>query len=152
MLEKFVGDEAVALFGIPDGCPGYVEAAARTACRLLDIGASVSHDWQRNIDLVQPRRGVHIGMAMGRVQLVEPRAFDRARLEVIGECLNIAGRLLALASQNEIMVSNVAHQALLSSPYEFVEQEPFQAHNVGTIRAWRLIPPPSPWAPRTVTG
>jgi hypothetical protein len=43
MLVQFVGDEVVALFGIPDRRPEYVEDALRTAFRLLDIGDSVSH-------------------------------------------------------------------------------------------------------------
>ena len=141
MVAQFVGDEIVALFGVPDRRPGYVEAAVRTAIRLLDIGASVSHDWQRKIDNVQPRRGVHIGMAMGRVQLVAMRALDHARLGVVGDCLNIAERLLPVADQGQIVVSNVLYHALQASPYTFVEREPFEAHNVGLIRAWQLLPP-----------
>lgn len=147
MMDQFVGDEAVAFFGIPDRRPGYLEAAVRTALRLLDIGASVSHDWQRKIDHVQPSGGAHIAMAMGRVQLVSMRAFDHARLAALGDCLNIAGRLLPVAGPGEIVVSNVVRQALSASSYEFVEREPFEAHNVGTIRPWRLLPPagkPSP--------
>jgi class 3 adenylate cyclase len=141
MLLQFVGDEVVALFGIPDRRPGYVEAATHTACRLLDIGSSVAHHWQRQIDHIEPDGGVHIGMAMGRVQLVQLRALDHGRLAAIGDCLNLAGRLVSLASPGQIMVSNVLHHALDGSRYEFLEQAPFEARNVGTIRPWRLIPP-----------
>jgi class 3 adenylate cyclase len=119
MLVQFVGDQVIALFGIPDRRPGYVEAAARTASRLLDIGASVSHDWQRRIDHVQPRGGVHISMAMGRVQLVSMRPLDYARLQTIGDCLDICSRLLPLADQNEIVISNILRQSLQRSGYEF---------------------------------
>jgi adenylate cyclase len=139
MLSQFVGDEVVAVFGIPDRRPGYVEAALRTAFRLLDIGASVSHDWQRKIDHVQSTSSVHIGMAMGRTQLVTMRALDHARLAMIGDCLNIAGRLVARADQGQIMVSNVLRHAVQATPYEFVPQEPFEARSIGTIRAWQLL-------------
>ena len=139
MLDQFVGDEIVALFGIPDQRPGYVGAAVRTACRILDIAASVCHDWQRKIDNLQPTRGVHIGMAMGKVQLVSMRALDHARLAVIGDCLNLASRLTDAAHQNEIVVSNVLHYALQAEPLTFVEREPVEAKNLGLIRAWQLL-------------
>lgn len=141
MLEKFVGDEVVALFGIPDRRPGCVEDAVRTAFRLLDIGASVSNDWQRKIDHLQPGGGAHIAMAMGRVQVVSMRALDDAHLTTIGDCLNIAARLLPLAAQGQIVVSNVLRNALRSSAYEFEAREPLEAHNVGTIQPWELRAP-----------
>lgn len=143
MLVQFVGDAVIALFGIPDRRAGYVEAAIRTATRLLDIGASVSHDWQRKIDHVQPVSGVHIGMAMGRAQLVPMRSLDHSRLAVVADCLNIAARLQPEAAPHEIVVSNVLRHALQASPHEFIEREPFEAHNIGTIRPWRLIPSPA---------
>lgn len=140
MLVQFVGDEIVALFGVPDRRPGYLEDAVRTATRLLDIGASVSREWQRKIDNLQPSRGVHVGMAMGKVQLVAMRALDHAHLAVIGDCLNVAKRLTDAAGQNEVVVSNVLHYALLASPFQFVEREPVEAKNLGLIRAWQLLP------------
>ena len=141
MLVQFVGDEVVALFGIPDRRSGYVEDAMRTAIRLLDIGASVAHDWQRRIDHIQPRAGVHIGIAMGRAQILAMRALDQARPAVIGDCINMAKRLASLAGPGQIVVSNVVRHALQSSDYELVEREPFDAHNVGLIRPWQLVPP-----------
>jgi class 3 adenylate cyclase len=148
MLVQFVGDEVVALFGIPDQRPGYVEAAVRTAARLLDIGASVAHDWQRTIDHVQPQSGVHPGMAMGRVQLVAMRALDHARLAVIGDCLNIAKRLVGVAQAGEIVASNVLRHALQSASYDFVERGTFEAHNLGRIQAWQLRLPAAVGTPR----
>src|SRR5262249_54821750 len=126
MLAQFVGDQVIALFGIPDRRPGYVEAAARTAFRLLDIGASVSHNWQRRIDHVEPGGGVHISMAMGRVQLVPMRPLDDARLQTIGDCLQICSRLLPLAAQNQIVISNMLRYTLQSAGYEFAMLPPFE--------------------------
>lgn len=140
MLVQFVGDQVIALFGIPDRRPGYVEAAARTAFRLLDIGASVSHNWQRRIDHVEPRGGTHISMAMGRVQLVPMRPLDYARLQTIGDCLQIASRLLPLADQNQIVISNMLRHTLQSAGYEFAALPPFEAKNIGVLQPWRLLP------------
>jgi adenylate cyclase len=142
MLFQFVGDQVLALFGIPDRRPGYVEAAARTAFRLLDIGASVSHNWQRRIDHVEPRGGVHISMAMGRVQLVSMRPLDYARLQTIGDCLQICSRLLPLADPNQIVISNMLRYTLQSTGYEFAALPPFEARNIGVLQPWRLLPAP----------
>jgi adenylate cyclase len=142
MLAQFVGDEVIALFGIPDRRPGYVEGAARTAFRLLDIGTSVSYQWQRCIDHVQPRGGAHISMAMGRIQLVSMRPFDSARQQTIGDCLDICARLLPLAGPGEIVASNMLQYALRGSGYEFTALPPFEARNIGLLQPWRLSPRP----------
>jgi class 3 adenylate cyclase len=143
MLVHFVADEVVALFGIPDQRPGYVEAAARTAFRLLDIGASVSHDWQRRIDHVQPKGGVHISMAMGRVQLVPMRPLDFARLQTIGDCLQICARLLPVAEQNQIVISNIVRQVLRQAGYQFAALPPFEARHIGVLQPWHLLSCPA---------
>lgn len=146
MLVQFVGDEIVALFGIPDRRQDYIAAAVRTAYRLLDIGASVSLGWQRRIDHVQPRQGVHIAMGMGRIQLVPMRALDHARLATIGDCLDITARLLPLADQGEIVVSNVLQHALSTSglPCELEALPPFDARSLGLLQPWRLASA-APW-------
>ena len=144
MLVQFVGDAVVALFGLPDHRPGYVEAAARTAFRLLDIGASVSHAWQRRIDHIQTGGGMHVSLAMGDVQLVSMRPMDHARLAAIGECMGISQRLLSLAGPNQIVVSNVLRHALQNTRYGFATLPPFEARNIGTLQPWRLLPCPEP--------
>jgi class 3 adenylate cyclase len=140
MLVQFVGDEVVALFGIPDRRRDYIAAAVRTAYRLLDIGASVSLGWQRRIDHVQPRQGVHIAMGMGRVQIVPMRALDNARLATIGDCLDITARLVPLADQGEIVVSNVLQHAIATAglPCDLEALPPFDARSLGMLQAWRL--------------
>jgi class 3 adenylate cyclase len=143
MLAQFVADQVIALFGIPDLRPGYVNAAVRTAFRLLDIGASVAHNWQRRIDHVEPGGGVHISMAMGRVQLVSMRSLDYARLQTIGDCLQISSRLLPLASAGQIVISNMLRHALQNLEYEFTALPPFDAKNIGTLQPWRLLPRPA---------
>jgi class 3 adenylate cyclase len=140
MLLHFVGDSVVALFGIPDRRPGYAQAAVHTAYRLLDIAAYVSDDWQRRIDHVQSRRGAHIGMAMGGVQIVAMRPLDPARLAAFGDCLDITDRLMALAEPGEIVVSNVLHYALRNTQYKFTALEPKEVRSLGMLQPWRLVP------------
>jgi class 3 adenylate cyclase len=141
MFYQFVGDEVVGLFGFPDGKAGYAAEALECAKALLDIGASTSEHWQRRIDNVQEKHGVHIGIAMGSLNLMPLRPFARSHIGFIGDALNIAARLMDKAQPSEIVISNTFFHALdedLQS--EFSESEPIIAKNVGNLQSWRRPP------------
>jgi class 3 adenylate cyclase len=138
MLYQFVGDEVVALFGIPDRQPGFVQEALEAAKSLLNIGTSISNRWQRHIDRVQAFRGAHVGMAIGDLQIVSLRPFSRTRMGAIGDAINVAARLMAVAGPNEIVVSNALYNELDEEAQgAFEETEPVEARNIGRIKAWR---------------
>jgi adenylate cyclase len=142
MLHQFAGDEVIGLFGIPDQPSGFAEAAIDTARALCRIGESVSQHWQRRIDRVQKASGVHVGVALGDLQIVSLRPFSRMHIGAIGDCINVAARLLELAGPSEVVMSNAFHQALgEASQARCHEIEPVQARNVGRIRAWKLVTP-----------
>lgn len=139
MMCQFVGDEVLALFGVPDVQDGYAKRALDCARWLLQIGSSVSNRWQREIDRVQPSGGVHIGMAIGDIQSVMYRPFCRSHIGIVGDAVNLAARLLAQAATNEIVVTNAYFQTLSDREQtDFHEMEPLEAKNVGLIKAWRL--------------
>jgi len=139
MMSQFVGDEVVALFGVPDVQDGYAKRALDCARSLLQIGSSVSNRWQREIDRIQPSGGVHIGMAMGDIQSVLYRPFCSSHVGIVGDAVNLAARLLAQASTHEIVVSNTYLQTLPDRDQSgFQEMEPLEAKNVGLIKAWKL--------------
>jgi len=142
MLYQFVGDQVIGLFGIPDQPSGFAEAALDTARALSRIGESVSQHWQRRIDRVQDASGVHVGVALGDIQIVSLRPFSRMHIGAIGDCINVAARLLEPAGPSEVVMSNAFHQALgQPSQSRCHEIEPVQARNVGRIRAWKLVSP-----------
>lgn len=139
MLDKFVGDEAIGIFGFPDRRAGYADDALRCARRLIDIGNSVSEHWQSRIDRVQKSGGVHIGIAMGDLSLMPLRAFSTAHHGFIGDALNMTARLMAAAGPSEVLVSNGFHQSLSpESRAGFTAIDPVDGRNVGLIRCWRL--------------
>ncbi len=142
MLYQFAGDEVIGLFGIPDQPDGFAEAMLDTACALCRIGESVSQHWQRRIDRAQDASGVHVGVALGDLQIVSLRPFSRMHIGAIGDCINVAARLLALAGPSEVVLSNAFHQALgHQSQSRCHEIEPVEARNVGRIRSWKLLAP-----------
>lgn len=139
MLDKFVGDEVIGVFGYPAPRRGDAEAALSCARRLVDIGESVSDHWQRRIDRLQDARGVHVGIAMGDLNLMRLRAFSARHYGFIGEAINLAARLTATAGPGEIVVSNRFHQALGdAAATRFSETPPIDAKNVGRIKAWKF--------------
>jgi class 3 adenylate cyclase len=142
MLYQFAGDEVIGLFGIPDHPREFTDAVLDTARALCRIGESVSQRWQRRIDRVQSAAGLHVGVALGDLQIVSLRPFSRLHVGAIGDCINVAARLLTLAGPSEVVLSNAFHQRLEEhSQARCHEIEPVDARNVGRIRAWKLAQP-----------
>jgi class 3 adenylate cyclase len=138
MLYQFVGDEVVGVFGVPDRREGYLDAAYETARSICSIGKSVASQWQRRIDRLQPAHGVHVGMALGELELLSLRPYSRTHIGFVGDGINVAARLMAQAGCDEIVASNSLH-ARLSPRWqaEFSETDPIDAKNVGRIAGWR---------------
>jgi len=138
MLEAFVGDQILALFGIPDRQAGYIEDALGAAKALQRVGTAVSENWQRQIDRVQPSTGMHIGVAFGDIQIMPLRPSSRTHTTAIADVINVAARLMNTAGAGEIIVSNSFYLHLRpESRAGFVAMEPQEARNVGRLKAWR---------------
>ena len=144
MVENFVGDQILALFGVPDRCPGYVEHALQAAQALLSVGEAVSDYWQRQIDRQQPSSGMHIGVAFGDLQIVALRPSCRSNSTAIADVINVAARLMNMAAPGEILVANSFHKQLSTATRApLIPVAPQDARNVGRLRAWRLPTPDS---------
>jgi class 3 adenylate cyclase len=141
MLYQFAGDSVVGLFGVPEAAPRYLEQAVECARGLVDIGASVATEWQRQIDQVQPAAGVHVSLALGDLQVLSLRPLSRTHMGVIGDSINLAARLNTVSACDEIVVSNTFYQRLPDTlRAQFQELPPVEAKNIGRIRAWKLGP------------
>ena len=95
MLYQFLGDAVIGLFGLPDHPAGYVDQAFDCARALLMVGESVSNEWQRQLDRIQPVRGSHIGIALWDLELLSLRPFSRTFMGAVGDAINMAARLSA---------------------------------------------------------
>jgi class 3 adenylate cyclase len=130
----------VALFGLHE--PPEVAAKKALACAqvLFGIGHAVTDAWQRALDRVQPSRGVHIGMAVGDLNLLPLRPFSRTHIGFIGDAINMASRLTAEAKADEAVLSNGFYRLLGDDRHaDLVELVPVEAKNVGRIGAWKMI-------------
>lgn len=141
MLENFVGDQILALFGVPDRQPGYIEHALLAAKGLIQIGAAVGDDWQRKIDRVQPSVGMHVGIAYGDLQIVPLRPSSRRHMTAIADVINVGARLMNIAGSGEVVMSNsFFHRLPASTRIGFTPLDPLDGRNVGRILAWMFRP------------
>ena len=138
MLHQFVGDEVVAVFGLHRS-PAPAAVQALTCVRsLFAAGTAVSHAWQRVLDRAQPSKGVHIGIAMGDLDLMPFRPFSQTHLGFMGEPLNLANRLMSEAMSDQAVATNTFYAGLDEAwRGAFEAIEPVDAKNVGRIQGWR---------------
>src|SRR5262249_12721661 len=131
------GDAVIGFFGIPNHTSGYIDFAFDCGKSLLMLGESVSNEWQRQLDRLQPVRGSHIGIALGDLQLLSLRPFSRTYIGAIGDAINMAARLSATAEPGQIIVSNLVYRGMSAEAQKILrEAEPVEAKNVGRIKAW----------------
>ncbi len=141
MLYQFGGDSVIGLFGVPETFPDYLARAIDCARGLIDVGASVATEWQRQIDQVELAAGVHVSMALGDLQVLSLRPLSRTHMGVIGDSINLAARLNGVAGCGELVVSNMLYQRLPESlRAEFQELPPLDVKNMGRVRAWKRGP------------
>jgi class 3 adenylate cyclase/tetratricopeptide (TPR) repeat protein len=116
IINQFVGDEIVALFGVPtshedDARRGVSSAVALHAfVRQLDVG--LKSDLAQSVRL---HTGVHTGLV-----LAEPRDPRHGLYSLRGDAVNVAARLRSLARPDEILVSAATQE--LIAPYHLAER------------------------------
>ena len=70
------------------------------------------------------------------------RPFSRTHIGAIGDCINVAARLMSGADASETVVSNAFYQALPDDVQaRFRDTDPVEARNVDRIKAWKLGTP-----------
>lgn len=141
MMDKFVGDEVIGIFGFPTPYSGDADDALRCARRLIDIGTSVEKHWQARIDRVQKKCGLHVGIGTGALNLMPLRAFSSSHVGFIGDAINMTARLMSVAGENEIVVSNRLYNRLRRPERSsFQAVPPVEAKNMGEVLCWRMAP------------
>lgn len=140
MMDKFVGDEVIGIFGFPNREAHNVEDALKCAFRLIDIGKSVSKHWQAHIDRAQSAEGVHVGIASGDLNLIPLHTYTRSHFGFVGDAINMTARLMEVAGPGEIVISNsLRHELKPASRALFEELAPVAAKNIGLIKCWRWM-------------
>jgi class 3 adenylate cyclase/predicted ATPase len=96
-VDKFIGDEIMAVFGAPRAAEHHVEHALRAALDMFDAVAHFNGD--RGMAL-----GLHIGVNSGPVVAGEVGSLARRDYSVTGDTVNVAARLEGIATAGQVLV------------------------------------------------
>lgn len=109
IVNKFIGDGVLAIFGAPVPLDDHAGAAARAALRIRDeIGSQAA---RRKAAGQEPLR-IGIGLSSGSVVAGCLGTKERAEYSVIGHIVNLAARLEGAAGPDQILVSEELQKAL----------------------------------------
>ena len=110
-IDKFIGDEIMALFGAPIAHEDDAERALRAALEMMDAIAAFNH--ANGTEL-----GLHAGINTGLVVAGQIGGHDRRDYSVMGDAVNLAARLEDASSVGEIFVGPATYR-LTQRIFEF---------------------------------
>jgi adenylate cyclase len=108
-VEKFLGDGLFATFGAWSDTPDH--AARALAAAIAVIGAQEALNRRRSAEWGF-RLEVGVALCTGRVVVGTMGPPERCELGIIGDPVNVAARLAALAGPSEVLLSESAYQAV----------------------------------------
>src|SRR5438105_6644475 len=135
-IDKFIGDEIMALFGAPIAHEDDPERALRAALEMMAAIAAVNRKHGTEL-------GIHIGINSGPVIAGQIGSENRRDYSVMGDAVNLAARLEGASSNGEIFVGpNTYQQTAHAFEFEKIppldlkgKEAPVQVHRL--IRAKR---------------
>ena len=111
-LDKFVGDEVMALFGAPVTQEDHAIRAVRVALRMQDAHHQVMKSWHgRGIEPAP----MGVGIATGELIVGEMGGPQRTDFTVIGKAANLGARICSVAKAGEVLISQKTYD--LIQPY-----------------------------------
>lgn len=131
-VDKFIGDEIMALFGAPTTHENDAERALHAALEMMN--ALAAFNTERGTDL-----GMHIGIDTGLVIAGGLGTSERQEYSVMGDTVNVASRLEDASERGEIFVGPDTHR--LTAPlFEFETLEPIKVKGKAEpVAARRLL-------------
>jgi len=128
-VDKFIGDEVMAIFGAPIALERPCERAI-TAVDEIEIGlVAVNYRFK---ELLSTALSVHAGIACGSVQAGKLGESQKLEYTILGETVNLAKRLTDTAPSGSVFVSSVVKR---------VVDEAFEFESLGVQQLWRMARP-----------
>jgi class 3 adenylate cyclase len=132
VVDKFIGDSIMAIFGAPKNYGNDALNAVRCAQRMMAERAKLNETSRYKIQM-------GIGLASGRVLAGNMGSADRSNYTVLGERVNLAARLCSVARRGEIVIGPATRE-LLGDLITVEEMDPLQLKGFSeSIRAFKLI-------------
>lgn len=111
-VDKFVGDEMVALFGAPIWHEDDVQRSVMAALKMRDAVEIYSNELEKEKGI---RLHVHIGINTGRVSVGGIGNDMFMNYTVMGDPVNMASRIEHIAAEGEIIVGELTHKLTKAS-------------------------------------
>jgi class 3 adenylate cyclase len=137
VIDKYVGDEVMALFGAPIADPLSAESAVACA---VDMMKEVDAWNQSREPLKLPRVEIGIGIHTGNVVAGNVGAENRLNYTVLGANVNLASRLCHAAKPRQILISeNTLQSNTIKERVDFRELEPLDLKGFSTpVRVYEI--------------
>jgi len=117
-IDKFIGDEVMALFGAPLAHEDDPERALRASLEMMDAIETFNRAHSTHL-------GMHIGVNTGSVVAGTVGAQGRRDYSVMGNAVNLAARLVDASSVGEIFVGPATHRRT-ANLFEFEKIPPLK--------------------------
>ncbi len=112
-LDKFIGDEIMALWGAPVSKDDDADRAMRAAIDMMSVLKELNETWSAK---GRPHVEIGIGINFGEVFAGNIGAEQRMEYTVIGDAVNVASRLCSNALRGQVIVSESFYKALKNPP------------------------------------
>jgi class 3 adenylate cyclase len=123
VINEFIGDAILVLFGAPFGRPDDAERAVRCAAAMQQALAALNAD---NDAHGLPALSMGIGLHVGPVVAGNIGSADRVKYGVVGPAVNLVARIQALSAGGEVLLSD----ALVARVAPLVSVAPGRAERV----------------------
>jgi adenylate cyclase len=107
-LNKFAGDEAMAVFGAPLVDPNHAGAAVKAAVEIQKSIAELNSKGEKGHLYL----GVGIGINSGEVVAGNLGSSKKMEYTVVGDNVNVAARLTSIAKEGEILITKGTYDAI----------------------------------------
>jgi len=132
VIDKFMGDEIMALFGAPRATEHHADHALRACLDMFDELSAFNVECDQAL-------GLHVGVNSGFVVAGGIGSSRRQDYSVMGDAVNIAARLEDASKAGEILVGPASYRATASS-FEFEALPPIPLKGKGQpLPVYRLL-------------
>jgi adenylate cyclase len=108
-LDKFVGDEVMALFSAPFPQPDHALRAVRVGLEMQATHQLVVQDWQVRGFQAAP---IGVGIATGELTVGEMGCPRRTNYTVIGRAANLGSRICGVAKAGQVLISQATYDLI----------------------------------------
>jgi len=135
-LDKFVGDEVMALFGAPIYYDDHALRALKVGLDMQEAHRNLQAKWKSE---GRPTPGVGVGINTGEMVVGNMGSPQRVDYSVLGHHVNLAHRLVDNAEPGQVLISQNTFDAIVSRHKEAQNEMRFDV--VGRIKAKGISAP-----------